>query len=233
MGIKRQWHKFMFYLHAGVKQSPSNSASPCAGDQRQYMQANKDIGQKELTRHDVHWWLDLFIFDNIFRYVLKKEADNITAWRLHRRWTTDATGHACSLYCLCDKETALYIQKSIARSKFFKMLQSSWYFRAFEHKIEDFSDEWPKALRKSWPLFAQGLSEFFLEYMRDSKVVGGRKACKSLLDYQPHYETMLKDMNKDWYWFGRHAFFHHINGMFAYEHLQISFVELGGIVGSV
>jgi len=196
-------------------------------------------GEGLATRRDVDWWIDLFIIDMIIRPLVKKE--KFDEWRLHRRWAQDESGHICSLLVKCSPGMAKKLVRAIEQSKYFKILKKSkTFFRDFDCLIQPpNADEFPDEITACWPIFMQGVSTFFLAYieelhkkLKDQKVEKPTTA-STLVGYRSYYKEMNGYLGSHWHWYGCHAFFHHINAIFGYEHLQVQFREYTGMVGNV
>jgi hypothetical protein len=80
------------------------------------------------------------------------------------------------------------------------------------------AEEWPAEVQESWPLFACGLSEFFLSLlhiMREAKGINQTsKTAAQLLEF---YSEMERTIDSLWFNHGRGTLLHQTNAMFGYK----------------
>jgi len=167
------------------------------------------------------------IAGEIIHPVLKKHRDDIKLWRFHRRAGSDKHGHVFSFIFYTDSASAKRIYQAIENQPSFALLNKhriEWLGTASLQKknktrIEDTSDPiWPKNLQKSWPAFIMGVSETWLGLVSD---VASKQ--EPTLPTLKRYEQTQKEISTLWQQQGKHAFFHHINAIFAYQPLLMRF----------
>lgn len=192
------------------------------------------------------WWVDLFLFDKVVRSILDKHHEKqMDFWRIHRRAEDDGSGHICSLMCMVTKSVAEKIDKAIRTNKFFRLFKKSPLFVDYSYRREDLNDgEWPPSLLIAWPVYAQGISEFFLTYLaglceKERKgLLGGEivvpftilSETDAMYGYYKSYGVVQSFIKGQWYGYGCHSLFHHLSGIFGYAPLHCS-VDLRGITG--
>lgn len=173
------------------------------------------------------WAIGTMIAGEIIQPVLKKHRENIQLWRFHRRAGNDKHGHVFSFIFYTDTASAKAIYQSIENQPAFLLLKKhhiEWLGSAGLHtkkklNIEDTSDPvWPDNLQKSWPSFIMGVSETWLALVID--LASKQQATTTTLQ---RYEKVQEELNTLWQKQGKHAFFHHINAIFAYQPLMMRF----------
>jgi len=170
---------------------------------------------------DPQWWMDLFLIDTVIRDVIEKHKPEL--WRFHRRSGNDSVGHQLSLLVYIDKKVVPHIEYMFRNHSSIKMLTENNRIKSvsieeMEPGIEKTSDaNWPVKLQKSWPYFACGICEMFLELMVD---IPKFKKPKIEHTYE-EYDFLNNDM-KDFYSDNAaHAFIHHLSALFGYAPIKL------------
>ncbi|CAA6823180.1 MAG: Unknown protein [uncultured Thiotrichaceae bacterium] len=173
------------------------------------------------------WEIGAMIAGEIIHPALKKHRHDIQLWRFHRRAGADKHGHVFSFIFYTDTTSAKKIYLTIENQATFSLLEKhaiKWLGKPdFQKKsktnIEDTSDPiWSENLQKTWPAFIMGVSETWL-----GLVVDLASTQKSDLPTLERYENTQKELTTLWQKQGKHAFFHHINAIFAYQPLLMRF----------
>ena len=96
--------------------------------------------------------------------------------------------------------------------------------------IEDTSDRsWSPAIQKSWPFYIMGVSEMWLNLIREvASQTSGGKTPATVEEQLRFYEQVNASIEQMWKDEGQHAFLHHLNAIFGYEPLTVREKRLMG-----
>ena len=86
-----------------------------------------------------------------------------------------------------------------------------------------FLANWPESIQNSWPYFIMGVSLMWLDLVEqtvDPNELGSRLSVSKRLKYYKEIDNQITAL---WKHSGRHAFFHHISGLYGYEPLDFIF----------
>ena len=89
--------------------------------------------------------------------------------------------------------------------------------------LEDTSDRtWSLPIQKSWPFYIMGVSEMWLNLIREvaGQVPSGGPP-SNLDDALGFYRQVNASIEQMWRDEGQHAFLHHLNAIFGYEPLMV------------
>jgi hypothetical protein len=203
-----------------------------------------------INNEDLYWWYarfqmdwpdddeprfsdNLIIAHEVVAPLLDRYRDDIKLWRFHRRAARDAAGHQFSFIFFATIETAQSIYDEIDHSAVLDDLLQSGDLLVVQLDdvnkperagIDATSDHrWPLSVQRSWPYFIMGVSLMWLDLVEqevDSRELGSRTGISDRLDY---YAVVNDRITTLWKQEGRHALFHHANGIFGYEPLEIRF----------
>ncbi len=176
---------------------------------------------------------NLIIAHEVVSPLLDRYGKEITLWRFHRRAAHDSAGHQFSFIFYTTAETAKVIYDEINHSTVLDDLRESGNLLAVHldnvnnpdrSGIDATSDrKWSLSMQRSWPYFIMGVSLMWLDLVEqeiDGKELDSRTSTSDRLDY---YRVVNDRITTLWKQEGRHALFHHANGIFGYEPLEIRF----------
>ncbi len=178
------------------------------------------------------WCLDLLLAHLVVSPVLNQYGNEIVLWRFHRRAVRDQAGHQFSFIFYAPPETAREV---------FAMLQGNSWLKAIKDRglvirdtydetdtisrpnLEDTSDRhWSPPIQKSWPFYIMGVSEMWLNLIREvASPAADDKAPSNLDDALALYERVNTSLEQMWQEEGQHAFLHHLNAIFGYQPLMV------------
>ena len=172
---------------------------------------------------------NLIIAHQIINPILVDNQDNIKLWRFHRRAAKDSTGHQFSFVFYATSENAYKIFKEINSNPLLaqlineKIVEKIIFDDANQPKhpnIQDSSDKsWSMAIQKSWPYYIMGVSILWLDLLNQEAIQEELNISSSIKSQQEQY----KKITQQWKSQGKHAFFHHISGIFGYESLEVRY----------
>ena len=182
----------------------------------------------------VPWHYDVYIAYRVIKPVLDDFNSQLKLWRFHRRAAPDPGGHRFTFYFYSSRETAAKIYEKInSDSKIVAQLENTMSFKVSKQDINNnnvtdinaTSDKsWSPEIQVAWPDFAMGISKTWLSLIESVIVNNGLDG----LNTDAELETQLvlcKAINERidslWENQGGHAFFHHLNALFAYKELYI------------
>jgi len=89
--------------------------------------------------------------------------------------------------------------------------------------IEDTSDgNWSPPIKKSWPFYIMGVSEMWLNLIREvASQTSWGKTPATVEAQLRFYEQVNASIEQMWKEEGQHAFLHHLNAIFGYEPLMV------------
>lgn len=178
------------------------------------------------------WHLDLLIARQVLQPVIEDLTDQIPLWRFHRRAARDAAGHQFSFIFYATPATAEAVYGRLAEDPTLQSLYDNHLLARIvldnpqdlkKPDIEDTSDShWSPAVQKSWPYFAMGASQTWLQLIarlsQASPMEAGLADAGKLSDY---YRQISTEVDRVWQQEGRHAYLHHLNAIFGYRPLVI------------
>lgn len=178
------------------------------------------------------WQMDLFLADTVVSPVLSRYRSEIPLWRFHRRAARDQAGHQFSFIFYSSPEAArkifdeLQSDKHLHRMKAAGIIIRDTYDNTatiIKPNVEDTSDaKWSAPIKKSWPHFIMGVSQVWLDLIRDiaEHSATGTKP-SSPEEIRAFYQKVNTTIGEMWREEGRHAFLHHLNALFGYEPLVV------------
>lgn len=176
--------------------------------------------------------MDVMLAHAVVKPVLDEYQEKINLWRFHRRSADDIYRHKFAFIFYCKKDLAKRIVANfesdlVLKSIVLKKLVEDTFPSKIEdsdidEEIRDTADpNWPVPIKRSWPYFAMGLSQAWLDLI-DSITFG--KIALDLTNPEKtynRYKDVDEEVTKIWQTQGQHIFFHHVSAMFGYEKLWI------------
>lgn len=177
------------------------------------------------------WHLDLLIARQVLQPVIEDLADRIPLWRFHRRAARDAAGHQFSFIFYATPATAEAVYGRLAEDPTLQSLYDGHLLARIvlddpqdlrKPDIEDTSDShWSAAVQKSWPYFAMGASQTWLQLIvQRSKASPPEAGSTDAAALSGYYRRISKEVDRVWQQEGRHAYLHHLNALFGYRPLS-------------
>lgn len=180
------------------------------------------------------WYMGALIADQILAPIIKEQGNNLFLWRFHRRAGDDETGHQFSFIFYSKPEVADKVSEAVKANLLVDQLLESGLLVEVKYPdtssidkplISDTADQrWPDEIKKTWPIFIMGASEMWLmmmETLADAKP--GNKEEMSVDELVRLYQEVEQELDTLWRNESRHAYFHHLNALFGYEHLLVRF----------
>lgn len=177
------------------------------------------------------WYPDLLLADRVVGPVLDARRAEIPLWRFHRRAARDGAGRQFSFIFRATPATAVRVNALIAADPLLARLQGEGLVQSVIYDdpgnarrpgIGDTSDaQWSPELRVAWPFFIMGISQLWLELIREIGKKGEWPA-----EPQARYAAIDKALNELWREEGGHALLHHLSAVFGYRELEVTRREL-------
>lgn len=177
------------------------------------------------------WSPDLLLADRVVGPVLDAERQAISLWRFHRRAARDGAGRQFSFIFRASPATARRINARMAADPLLIWLQQVGTVQSVGYDdpdhpqrpgIGDTSDKsWSRELQVAWPSFIMGVSQVWLELIRE---IGKKGEWPE--EPLTRYAGIEKALNELWRDEGGHAFLHHLSAVFGYEELAVTRREL-------
>ena len=173
------------------------------------------------------WHLDLIVAHRVLQPVIRDFGGRIPLWRFHRRAARDAAGHQFSFIFYAAPETARAVYARISRDPTLALLHDGGLLDRVlfddpddpeKPGVEDTSDRhWSPAVQKSWPYFAMGASQTWLNLIDRLCQASPRPAGEPDADrLTGYYRRISGVVDHTWQNEGRHAYLHHLNAVFGY-----------------
>jgi hypothetical protein len=176
---------------------------------------------------------DILIVHQILQPVIVENQNDIALWRFHRRAANDGAGHRLAFIFYSTKAIAEKVFSQIAANKRIKELLENQVLEKFStddlsnnHRIniQDTSDRnWSMAIQKSWPYYIMGVSLLWLDLINQAIAANPEHALMTIPEQLDYYAKIHEQLTYEWKKQGKHAYFHHINAIFAYEALEVRF----------
>ncbi len=180
------------------------------------------------------WHVGSLIADQVLAPLIKQHGNDIFMWRFHRRAGNDAKGHQFSFIFYTDQQQADKVIAQIqAHPLVVQMLEEGVLHKmAYPETdkidkplLSDTADKkWPDEIKKSWPLFIMGASQMWLMQLETiAQAHEDYQEDMSLEEMLAFYEDVQLTMDEMWREQARHAYFHHMSGLYAYEKVLVGF----------
>ena len=176
------------------------------------------------------WHMDLYLAHQVILPKLEKYNKDIDLWRFHRRAARDGAGRQFSFIFYSSPQTARQIFNALQTDPLVAFLKTEGILdrdvyddpaKIARPNIEDTSDKnWPPSIQKTWPYYIMGASQMWLNLIAETaaeKQAGDSPA--SVAEIEAFYQQVNETMTELWQKEGRHAFMHHLNGLFEYKPL--------------
>jgi hypothetical protein len=167
------------------------------------------------------WHRDLMVAHRVVAPVLQAYRNQIRYWRIHRRAARDAAGHRFSFIFYTDPKTASEIYAAIDSNPDLRAwrqrgsvlrVQFDDPGKITRPRIEDTSDPaWPELIQKTWPAYIMGVSEMWLALVTRLADEGAKA------QEEDAYRQVQEALDALWAANASHAFFHHLNAIYAYQ----------------
>jgi hypothetical protein len=178
------------------------------------------------------WYVDPLLAHRVVSPVLDRYGNDIALWRFHRRAVRDQAGHQFSFIFYTTQETAREVFAAIEADATLTAMRNGGVIirntyddtsTIIRPNLEDTSDRtWSLPIQKSWPFYIMGVSEMWLNLIREvaSQACVGRFPSK-LEETLRLYEAVNTSIEKMWQEEGQHAFLHHLSAIFGYEPVMV------------
>lgn len=175
-----------------------------------------------------NWMLGTLVAGEMVAPVLTAFDQDIKLWRFHRRAARDGHDHVFSFIFYSSAETAQQIFARLRQDPLLQQLRDEQQiiWTGFDNtavirkpEISATSDRhWPEAIQKSWTEFIMGASRMWLDL-----VLSYDHEIDADVELLERYQTIQNKINQNWLNWGRHAWFHHLNALFAYQPLLMRY----------
>jgi len=176
------------------------------------------------------WHMDLYLAHQVILPKLEKYYKDIDLWRFHRRAARDGAGRQFSFIFYSSPQTARQIFNALQTDPLVAYLKTEGILerdvydnpaKIARPNVEDTSDKnWPPSIQKTWPHYIMGASQMWLNLIAEiavEKQVGDSPA--PVAEIEAFYQQVNETITELWQTEGRHAFMHHLNGLFEYKPL--------------
>ncbi len=155
----------------------------------------------------------------------------IALWRIHRRAARDETGHRFRFLFYAPAPVAAAVFRDLRAQPLVAELERAGVLK--ELVVDDVhgplktdigatgDPAWSHDLNESWPYFAMGASQTWLSLV--DRYAPGPDSGRSIPELLQEYERVDQRVTETWQNEGGHAFLHHLNAIFGYQHLGIQF----------
>ncbi len=221
--MMKYWLCLVIVLLAGCSSVPSNPkviphAVSMEGHGWWYVSFRFDWPEGESPA----WHRDVMVAHRVIAPVLAGHRNKITLWRVHRRAVRDAAGHQLSFIFYASPETAYRVYEDIKANPDLSFWRQEGLIQQVQFDdpshitrpgIQDTSDPaWPLIIQKTWPAYIMGISEMWLDLVTRL----GTEYASNSHDEKPYRKISLI-LNRLWADNARHALFHHLNAVYAYQ----------------
>lgn len=173
------------------------------------------------------WHKDLLLADRIVAPVLAEHRESITLWRIHRRAARDGAGHQFSFIFRTTPAAAARINARIASDPLLRRLVRANVVERVSYDdpaepqrpgIADTSDShWTPEMQRAWPHFIMGVSQLWLELIREIEQAGADWP----EELEARYAAIGEELDELWLHQGGHALLHHLSAVFGYREVQV------------
>ena len=174
--------------------------------------------------------MDLYLAHQVILPKLEKYKKDIDLWRFHRRAARDGAGRQFSFIFYSSPQTARHIFNALQTDPLVAYLKTEGILdrdvyddpaKIARPNIEDTSDKnWPPSIQKTWPHYIMGASQMWLNLI--AEIAAEKQADESpasVAEIEAFYQQVNETITELWQKEGRHAFMHHLNGLFEYKPL--------------
>lgn len=179
------------------------------------------------------WHIDLALAHVVVGPILEDYRDELVFWRFHRRAAHDKAGHQFSFIFYADSKTSSTLASAIMASSWLTRLQQAdvvtWASCRDQgawqgSEISDSSGKsWSEEIRNAWPLYIMGVSEFWLDMIRQLAAAEATQNAADPESLLAEYKSVNDQLTEQWQQQGRHALLHHLNAVFGYSPLLMRY----------
>jgi hypothetical protein len=199
-------------------------------------------------------WVDLLLFDQLVREILKQHSPKFDHWRIHRRWAGGE--HEFEFWCYgedCLQEGTLRntLDSRIVGDTTLRELQSKGYVvdpvdsppqhaaNTANELLPVGDDHWDDKMQRCYPKFITRLSETLRDVIDEvkgelTKHTGDEapRLCdgKQLAELDQYYRNVEEEIRRVWFNDAAHAYFHMFHMAFGFPHFRAS-LEIVGFPG--
>ena len=176
---------------------------------------------------------NLIIAHQIINPVLNSYDEQIKLWRVHRRAVNDSAGHQFSFIFYAPANTAELIfeqvrnhpvSKQLIQHQILQKIYTTSTKQTRRPNIEDTSDKhWTKSIQKSWPYYIMGVSILWLDLLNQEAIKINLDSTQSIESQMQQYQNIHISLTEQWKSHAKHAYFHHISGIFGYEPIEVRY----------
>jgi hypothetical protein len=173
------------------------------------------------------WHKDVLLADRIVAPVLAEHRESISLWRIHRRAARDGAGHQFSFIFRTTPTHAAQINARIASDPLLRRLVRAKVVERVSYDdpaepqrpgIADTSDRnWTPEMQRAWPQFIMGVSQLWLELIREIEQAGADWP----EELEARYAAIGEELDELWLHQGGHALLHHLSAVFGYREVQV------------
>lgn len=174
-------------------------------------------------------WIDLLLFDQVVRHIVKRYEVRLDYWNIHRRWGP-TSNHVFEFRCRGDDALQAEVQSDIKQIRAFQVLNGlnppihvelcpqppSKVDQAAAHVDEN----WGEAVKKSHPKFMQGLCETLgsvIDAVRQPGPPPNLDTSEGLAAAEKYYREIEERVRVLWFNDGSHAYLHFLHMVFGYR----------------
>jgi len=202
------------------------AASPAEGRAWHHLRVQWRWPEGEKPR----WELDLLFADRVLSPLINRHQGSITLWRFHRRAARDAAGHQFSFLFYSPADTAGRVLEAAEDHRMTRRLARHGAIERVHltqpddpQRLASTSDpDWPETLQATWPMFIMGVSQTWLALV-EVHAAGTGPARGDLEAELARYRDIAAGIDELWVHNARHAFFHHISGVFGYKSVLVRY----------
>lgn len=187
-----------------------------------------------------NWHIDALIAHETLKPILIKTRDSILFWRIHRVYHSEEGGHQFNLKFFCDKNIAGDIYEAIKRDKTIKALINTDRVikitytsrRKINANISGTSDQnWDSSIQESWPHYAMGLSEMWLQLIELIKPHAQQEeSAEGISSLIGKYEAIHNHLLGLWQNNGGHAVMHMSHSIMGWVPVHVQSRHIEGVM---
>lgn len=174
------------------------------------------------------WSLDPLVADMVLSDLITRHQESLPLWRFHRRAGRSPAGHQFSFIFYTTPGIARDIEESVTGHAVTQRLLEEGLLEKVHltkpgrsARVSATSDPgWPEPVQSTWPMFIMGVSQTWLGLVEIH--AGNTAGLEENIDVaMERYEKANEEVDKLWYEYAQHAFFHHLSGVFGYKPVAI------------
>jgi hypothetical protein len=152
-------------------------------------------------------------------------AQDLVAWRFHRRAGRDEAGHQFRFLFYSCRSTAQAIFHMIQTNSLLQemkevgLILDASFDDPPQPRFEGAGDEtWPPVIQQAWPYYIHGVSRMWLQLIQE---IAGERTHTSLDETLRWYRNANDQITALWRERGQHSFLHHLSAIFGYEPINV------------